>query len=262
MDHLKARTRRNISQLKEKLPSYNIEITEGDLSGPDISFLPPKRQLIINYPPYSASHTRYLPINEIPEEFKIIYRVNNALMCSDAIEDGGFKRPFPKEFLETKYDVNRGELLEKNKFAEEIFKFPLINVNETQLREIPHFYRIDKEIKYVLFDRYAERNLRELKKALKSEYVGPEREYTKYSKARVDLRIYHDLARSEPYDFDMPVEYYRTAGDRLEYGKKLLEEQKDMNCETFEDVVNLIDKWLKEFNFQDDFEWVRSIQIS
>lgn len=38
MDHLKARTNRNISKLKEKLPDYEIEIDKGDISGPKISF--------------------------------------------------------------------------------------------------------------------------------------------------------------------------------------------------------------------------------
>jgi len=261
MDHLKARTHRNISQLRERLPDYKVEITEGDLSEPDISFFPPTRQLIINYPPYSASHTRYLPMDEIPEEFKIIYRVNNALMCSEAIDDGGLRNPVPREFLETKYDMNSAGLLEKNKFAEEVFKFPLIETNERQLREIPHFYQIDREMKYVWFDRYATCDLKELRKSLQSEYIGPEKEYSKYSEARVDLRIAHDLAKADPFDFGVPKEYRRAAGNRLKKGYKLYEKQKNMVCQTFEDVVNLIDEWLEDFGFEDDFEWVRTNQI-
>lgn len=261
MNHLKARKDRVVNELKEKLSDYEIRIEKGGESRPKLSFFPPTRHVIINYPRSHPPYSEYLPLDEIPEEFKIIHRANNALICSDAIRNGGLSKPVPNKFLETEYEVHETGLLEKNKFARDVFEFPLRSVNEGQLREVPHFYLIDREIKRVWFERYAESTLRELKRLVRSEYLGPSKKYSRYSNARVDLRIAHDLSKAKSYDFEIPKEYYGTAGYRLKAGNDLYKRQEEMGCETFEDLTDLVNDWLSRFGFESEFIWVRTNQI-
>lgn len=260
MDYLRAKKDQAIERLEEELAGYNINIEETEPSQPKILLSPLSNEIELNYPRPHESHCKGLAIDKIPEDFKIIKRVNDALICLDGIREDKLKRPVPGDFSK-EGDLESPKMAEKKKLAEEIFKYPLAIESSKILREIPHYQMIEKEINRKWVEEYAEREVYNIKGRYINNFNNLGSEHKRYITSRTELQVARDIARAEPYGMELPEGYRKMASYDMVSGVDLYENGKEMNTETFEDLTDVVNRWIMELGLESEFKWVNTNRI-